>query len=433
MPTVYTAISADLVHPGIMNVIKVARELGELTVGLLTDEAIASHKRLPLLTWEQRREVVEQIVGVARVIPQTTWDYVPVLRRLRPDFVVHGDDWRSGWQAPVRQRVVDALAEWGGRLIEPPYTPGLSSSRLAGLLREIATTSEVRVRQLRRLLAAKPLVRALEAHNGLTGLIVETAEVERDGAPRHFDALWLSSLTDATAKGRPDIEYVDLTSRTATILDLLEVTTKPIIFDGDTGGIPEHFALSVKTLERLGVSAVIIEDKVGLKRNSLYGNDVPQTQDDAGAFARKIRAGKDAQSGTDFMIIARIESLILEKGVADAVARARAYIDAGADGIMIHSRRKDTAELLAFCEEYRGFGAEVPLVVVPTAFSHMREEDLHRAGARVVIYANHLLRSAYPAMRRTAESILRHGRAAEAESECLSIDEVLALIPGGKT
>jgi phosphoenolpyruvate phosphomutase len=432
MPTVYTAISADLVHPGIMNVIKVARELGDLTVGLLTDEAIAEYKRLPFLTWEQRKQVVEEIVGVRRVIPQTTWDYVPVLRQLRPDFVVHGDDWRSGWQVEVRQRVVDTLAEWGGRLVEPPYTPGLSSTRLNVMLRDLANTPEARLRQLRRLLAAKPLVRALEAHNGLTGLIVESAEVERDGVPQHFDALWLSSLTDSTAKGRPDIEYVDLTSRTATILDLLEVTTKPIIFDGDTGGIAEHFVFSVKTLERLGVSAVIIEDKIGLKKNSLFGTDVEQTQDDPAAFARKIRAGKAAQATSDFMIIARIESLILRKGLDDAVARARTYLEAGADGIMIHSKEKDAGDLLAFCDAYRRLGTSVPLVVVPTAFSHMREEDLGRAGARLVIYANHLLRSAYPAMRRTAEAILRHGRALEAEAECMSIEEVLNLIPGGK-
>lgn len=432
MPKVYTAISADLVHPGIMNVIKVARDLGELTVGLLTDEAIAEYKRLPFLTWEQRREVVEQIKGVARVIPQTTWDYVPVLRELRPDFVVHGDDWRSGWQVNVRARVIEALAEWGGKLVEPPYTPGLSSTRLNAMLGDLATTPEVRLRQLRRLLKAKPLVRVLEAHNGLTGLIVETAEVERDGVPQRFDAIWLSSLTDSSAKGRPDIEYVDLTSRTATIMDLLEVTTKPIIFDGDTGGIAEHFALTVKTLERLGVSAVIIEDKVGLKKNSLFGTDVPQTQDDPEAFARKIRAGKAAQATNDFMVVARIESLILEKGREDALARARIYSDAGADAIMIHSRKPDAADLLDFCAAYRAEGLDAPLVVVPSAFSHLREEELRAAGARIVIYANHLLRSAYPAMRRTAEAILRHGRSLEAEEGCMSIDEILHLIPGGR-
>jgi phosphoenolpyruvate phosphomutase len=298
------------------------------------------------------------------------------------------------------------------------------------MLQEIATTREIRLRQLRRLLAAKPLVRALEAHNGLTGLIVETTEVERDGIPQHFDALWLSSLTDSTAKGRPDIEYVDLTSRTATILDLLEVTTKPIIFDFDTGGIAEHFALGVKTLERLGVSAVIIEDKIGLKRNSLLGTDVAQTQDDPESFARKIQAGKAAQVMPEFMIVARVESLILEKGVNDALERARLYVEAGADGIMIHSRRPDAADLLEFCDAYRRLGCEVPLTVVPTAFSHLTEAELGRAGARLVIYANQLLRSAYPAMQRTARSILEHGRALEAERDCMAISEILSLIPG---
>jgi phosphoenolpyruvate phosphomutase len=415
-----------------MNIIKVARDLGEVTVGLLTDEAIAGYKRLPFLSFEQRKAVVEQIKGVVAVVPQETLDYVPNLKKLKPDFVVHGDDWKTGVQMETRRRVLEALDEWGGTLVEPPYTPGISSTQLNASLREIGTTPEVRMKRLRRLLAVKPLTRALEAHNGLTGLIVETTSIESDGVKKEFDALWVSSLTDSTAKGRPDIEYVSLTSRLATIEDILEVTTKPIIFDGDTGGITEHFVFTVKTLERLGVSAVIIEDKVGLKKNSLFGTDVEQMQDDKNAFAHKLSAGKAAQVTDDFMIIARIESLILKQGIYDALARASTYIEAGADAIMIHSKDEDPKEVLEFCSEYARFKRRVPLVAVPTTYNHIKEEELEGAGIRLVIYANHLLRSAYPAMLATAKTILEHSRAKEAEDKLMPISDLLALIPGGK-
>ena len=430
MPTVYVALSADLVHPGHMNILRVARELGQVTVGLLTDQAIASYKRLPYLDYEQRKAVVEEIKGVERVIPQDSLDYVPILKELKPDFVVHGDDWKSGVQQETRRRVIDVLREWGGKLVEPPYTPGISSTRLNASLREIGTTPEIRMRRFRRLLQAKPLVRVLEAHNGLTGLLVEKIRWEGQRGPREFDAIWLSSLTDSVAKGRPDIEYVDLTSRTSTIESILEVSTKPILFDGDTGGIPEHFALTVRTLERLGVSAVIIEDKIGLKRNSLLGSAEAQRQDEPEGFARKIVAGKAAQVTEDFAIIARIESLILGAGVADALRRARVYVEAGADGVMIHCKDRDPKELFEFCAAYRRFERRVPLVAVPTAYPQVTEEELQAAGVGVVIYANHLLRSAYPAMLRSAKSILEHRRALEADEFCMPIREILGLIPG---
>jgi phosphoenolpyruvate phosphomutase len=433
MKTVYVAMSADLVHPGHINIIELARKLGSVTIGLLTDEAIASYKRLPYLSYDQRKAVVEQIKGVDRVVPQETLDYVANLRSLKPDYVIHGDDWKTGVQARTRQRVIDALAEWGGELVEPTYTPGISSTRLNKSLKEIGTTPEIRMRQLRRMLAAKPLIRVMEAHNGLTGLIVENTRVEGpEGRPVEFDAIWLSSLTDSTAKGRPDIEYVDITSRTSTLQDILEVTTKPIIFDGDTGGIREHFMFTVKTLERLGISAVIIEDKVGLKKNSLFGTEVAQMSDEPEAFAAKIKAGREARVTEEFMIIARIESLILGQGLDDALHRARIYIAAGADGIMIHSKDRDTAQLFAFVEAYRGFDASVPLVAVPTAYGHVTEEEFAERGVNMVIYANHLLRSAYPAMVATAETILRHGRIEEIEAACMPIKDILTLIPGGR-
>lgn len=428
--TVYVGMSADLVHPGHLNVIKRASELGAVTVGLLTDEAIASYKRLPYMGFDQRRVVIENIKGVNRVVPQTTLDYVHNLRALKPDYVVHGDDWRSGVQKSVRERVIKVLAEWDGELVEVEYTKGISSSQLNMALKEIGTTPDIRLRKLRRLLNAKKMVRLLEVHNGLTGLIVENTSVNDNGVKKEFDGMWASSLTDSTAKGKPDIEAVDLTSRMHTLNDVLEVTTKPIVYDGDTGGKPEHFVFTVKTLERMGVSAVIIEDKVGLKRNSLYGTSVPQTQDTIEGFSHKISAGKQAQLTNDFMIIARIESLILGHGVEDALARARAYIDAGADGIMIHSSKKDANEILDFCRKYRALDLKVPLVAVPTSYNHITEDELSGAGINVVIYANHLLRSAYPAMISTAQSILEHGRSSDVDSDLMPVNDIINLIPG---
>lgn len=432
MNTVYVGMSADLIHPGHLNIIKVAAELGEVTVGILTDEAIASYKRLPYMTYEQRKLIVENIKGVDRVMPQRTLDYVPNLRELKPDYVVHGDDWKTGVQNNVRERVINVLKEWGGELIEPSYTKNISSSKLNAALREVGTTPEIRMRKFHRLIASKPIVRTIEAHNGLTALIAENTKVTVAGNAREFDAVWISSLTDSTAKGKPDIGYVDLTSRINTIQDVLEGTTKPIILDGDNGGPPEHFVFMVKTLERLGVSAIIIEDKVGLKKNSLFGTDVKQTQDDKDAFAFKISQGKKNQVTEDFMIIARIESLILGKGIEDALMRAQTYIENGVDGIMIHSKENDPAKIFEFCRKYANFEKKVHLVAVPSAYSQVTEDELIEAGVNIVIYANHLLRSAYPSMVKAAETILQYQRALEAEAYCMPIKEILTLIPGSK-
>lgn len=337
---VYVGMSADIIHPGHLNIIHEARKLGSVTVGVLTDAAIASYKRLPYLNYEQRSMVVRNLKGVDEVIPQTTLDYVPNLELIKPDFVVHGDDWKSGVQKETRQRVIDTLAKWGGKVVDIPYTQGISSTMLNTRLKEIGTTPEVRQKRLKRLIDAKNIVRICEAHNGLTGLIVEHTSVDLQGRKHEFDGMWSSSLTDSTSKGKPDIEAVDLTTRLQDINNILECTTKPIIFDGDTGGKPEHFIFTVRTLERLGISAVIIEDKIGLKKNSLFGTDAVQIQDSIENFSAKIHAGKTAQITKDFMIIARIESLIAGKSVDDAIERANAYVDAGADGIMIHSKCK---------------------------------------------------------------------------------------------
>jgi phosphoenolpyruvate phosphomutase / 2-hydroxyethylphosphonate cytidylyltransferase len=428
----YVGMSADLVHIGHLNVLKTAADYGEVVVGLLTDTAIASYKRIPYMEYEQRKQIVESIKGVSRVIPQETLDYVPNLRKLKPTYVVHGDDWKEGVQRETRQRVIDTLAEWNGKLIEVPYTKGISSTQLNKALREIGTTPELRLKSLRRMLQAKPLVRFLDIHNALSGLIIEHAYIDSPEGRREFDGMWGSSLTDSTAKGKPDIEAVDVSARMTTLNEVLEVTTKPIIYDADTGGLTEHFQFTVRTLERLGVSAAIIEDKTGLKKNSLFGNKVAQTQDSIESFCNKIREGKKAQATDDFMIIARIESLILEKGLDDAVQRAKAYLDAGADGILIHSRQKAPDEIFNFCNQYNQMPNRKALVAVPSSYNQVTEEELGDHGVNVVIYANQLLRSAYPAMMETAKSILEHHCSAECDKRMLSIKEILELIPGTK-
>lgn len=430
--SVYVGMSADLVHPGHINVIRQAAELGEVTVGLLTDRAIASYKRVPFMTWAQRAEVIGQLKGVVRVVPQDTLDYVPNLRSYQPDIVVHGDDWRTGVQARVRQSVIAALAEWGGELVEVPYTEGISSSKLHAAMKEVGTTPDIRRASLRRMLNARPLLRFLDLHNALSGLIIEKVSIETSTGRKEFDGMWASSLTDSTAKGKPDIEAVDTTARMTTLNEVLEVTTKPIIYDGDTGGKPEHFQFTVRTLERLGVSAIIIEDKTGLKKNSLFGTDVEQTQDSIEAFSEKIRMGKEAQQSDDFMIIARLESLILGKGVDHAMERAEAFLAAGADGIMIHSRQKTPDEVFEFCARYNRLPNRKPLVAVPSSYNKTLEEELEANGVNVVIYANQLLRSAYPAMLGTALSILKNGRSSECDQQMMPIGEILELIPGTK-
>lgn len=427
--TVYVGMSADLIHPGHLNILHTASQYGKVVVGLLTDEAIASYKRLPCLAFEDRKKIVQNLKNVEEVIAQTTLDYVENLRAVRPDYVVHGDDWKEGPQRETRKRVIATLKEWGGELIEPDYTEGYSSTALNSAVREIGTTPALRMQKLKRLLSAKNIVRVMEAHNGLSGLIVENTSVSKNGMRCEFDAMWLSSLTDSTAKGRPDIEYVDRSSRADTINSILDVTTKPIIYDGDTGGVAEHFAMQVRTLERMGVSAVVIEDKQGLKQNSLFGTERNQVLLDVESMSNKIHAGKQAQVTDDFLIIARIESLIAEMGMEDALERARAYVKAGADGIMIHSRKSSPDEVIEFARLFRAEGYTVPLISVPSSYNSITEEELSDAGFNIVIYANHLLRSAYPAMVSTAESILTHGRSKEVDEQCLSIKEILELIP----
>ncbi|WP_422359135.1 phosphoenolpyruvate mutase [Reichenbachiella sp.] len=429
MKKVYVGMGTDLVHHGHINIIEKARELGEVTIGLLSDEAVSKFARVPFLSFDERKQILENIKGVHEVIPQEELDYEKNLKALKPDYVVHGDDWKTGPQRHIRDRVIKTLAEWGGELVEPEYTSGISSTGLRQALKEIGNTPDIRRRMLRRMLDNNHLVKVMETHNGISGLIVEDTKVELDGEVREFDAMWVSSLTDSTAKGKPDTEYVDRTSRFSTINDILDVTTKPMILDGDTGGVAEHFAMLVRNIERLGLSAVVIEDKVGLKRNSLFGTEVEQTLDTIEGFCEKIQAGKKAQVTDEFMIFSRLESLIADKGMEDALTRAKAYIEAGTDGIMIHSRHKDGKEIMEFMKEYQKFDVKVPVISVPSSYNQFTEEELKAAGFNIVIYANHLLRSAFPAMKKTAESILTHQRSKEADEYCMSIKEILTILP----
>ena len=422
---VYIGMCADLIHHGHLNIIKEAKKYGNVVVGLLTDSAIASYKRLPALCYEERKIIVENIKGVERVVAQETLDYIPNLEKLKPTYVVHGDDWKEGIQKQIRQGVVDKLKEWGGEVVDVPYTKGVSSTKLHNNLKEIGTTPDIRIKMLKRLIESKPIVRILEAHNGLTGLIVEKTKEGYD----EFDGMWLSSLTHSASKGKPDTQYVDITTVSQTLGEIFDVTTKPMIVDLDNGGLVEHFKPTIRSLERLGVSAVIIEDKIGNKRNSLFDDTSNQLQDTIEDFSYKISEGKKSLVTKDFMIIARVESFILGNGLGNAIKRAQAYIEAGADGIMIHSKSKKPDEISSFCEEYKKLKKVVPLIVVPSTYNDITEDELECLGINVVIYANHLLRSAYPSMVDTATSILQNKRSYEANDKCLPIKQVLELIP----
>ena len=424
---------ADIMHPGLTNIINEGTKYGDVIIGLYTDKAIATHKRLPYLNYEQRKEVLQNIKGVSEIVPQDEWSYVPNLLKYKPDYIIHGDDWVYGPDKYIRNEVYKTMEKLGGEVIEIPYTQGITSSGLANEIASLGTTPQARLSSLRRLISAKPIVRILESHNGLTGLIAEHTSIDINGQHREFDGMWSSSLTDSTSKGKPDIEAVDLTTRLHDLNDTLEVTTKPIIFDGDTGGKVEHFGFTVRTLERLGISAVIIEDKIGLKQNSLFGTDAIQTQDTIEGFCTKIKAGKEAQITDDFMVISRCESLIAGKSVDDALERCHAYVEAGTDGIMIHSKDKSGEDIKEFCIRFRERDSQTPIVAVPTTYNQFTEEELAEWGINIVIYANHMLRSAYPAMVKCAETILTYSRSKEAaEQYCMPIKQILNLIPGTK-
>ena len=428
MKTIYTCFCTDVIHEGHINILNHAQQYGEVIVGVLSDEAMIRYNRFPTISFQERLKMVEELSQVSKVIVQEDIMYDEVVRTLRPDYIIHGDNWKQGPERAIRDNVEKLLKQYGGTLLDVPYTYNEQVKHIDDKIKEKLSMPEFRRRRLRQLLTMRPIVKTLEVHSGITGLIAEKTVVEHNGELDQFDAMWISSLCDSIAKGKPDIELVDMTSRFRTIDDVMEVTTKPIIFDGDTGGLIEHFVYTVRSLERMGVSAVIIEDKTGLKKNSLFGTEVMQTQDTIEHFCEKIKAGKRTQLTDSFMIIARIESLILEKGMEDALERARAYVEAGADGIMIHSRRESPSEILAFCDQFRSEDKLTPLVVVPTSYHSITEQELSEHGVNIVIYANQLTRSAFPAMEQTARDILKYHRAQEVDERLLPIKDIITLI-----
>lgn len=428
MKVVYTCFCTDVIHEGHLNIINEAKKYGEVVIGVLSDEAAVCFNRFPSIAFSERLAMVKSIPGIEKVMQQRTVMYDEVIGELKPDYVIHGDNWLEGPMRAIRDNVEGLLASYGGKIIDVPYTYNETVKYIDAKIRDRLSMPEYRRKRLKQILKLRPIVKAIEVHSGLTGIIAEKTIVENDGELDQFDAMWISSLCDSTAKGKPDIELVDMTSRFRTIDDVMEVTTKPIIFDGDTGGMIEHFVYTVRSLERMGVSAVILEDKIGLKKNSLFGNEVEQYQDDVEHFCAKLAAGKKVQLTDDFMIIARIESLILERGMKDALDRAMAYVNAGADGIMIHSRKKDPSEILEFCSTFRRFDTNTPLVVVPTSFNSITEKELSACGVNIVIYANQLTRSAFPAMQKTATDILKYHRAMEVDSRLMPIKEIITLI-----
>lgn len=428
MKTVYTCFTTDYIHEGHLNIINECKKLGRVIVGVLSDEAMVRYNRMSSISFEERMELVKNIDGVDEVVVQDDVMYDGIVEKYHPDYVVHGDNWLTGPMKAIRDNVENLITVYGGEIIDVPYTHNENVIRIDTRMKEKMAMPEYRRKRLRQIIKLRPIVKTIEVHSGLTGLIAEKTIVEHDGEIDQFDAMWISSLCDSTAKGKPDIELVDMTSRFRTIDDVMEVTTKPIIFDGDTGGKIEHFVYTVRTLERMGVSAIIVEDKVGLKKNSLFGTEVSQTQDSIEHFCEKIKAAKDVQLTDEFMIIARIESLILEQGMDDALTRAHAFVEAGADGIMIHSRKKDPAEILEFCDKFREKNKETPIVVVPSSFNSITENELAAHGVNIVIYANQLTRSAFPAMEETARDILKYHRAQEVDDRLMPIKDIISLI-----
>ncbi len=428
MKTVYACFCTDVIHEGHLNIIREAEKYGTVVAGVLSDEAMVRYDRVPLISLTERKKLLQEISGVSRVVVQKEVLYEEILEEIKPDYVIHGDDWQKEPMCTVRQNVIDTLAKWGGELIEIPYTQNEKVKKIDAMMRERAAMPEYRRKRLRQLINLCPIVKTIEVHSGLTGLIAEKTVVSSNGTVNQFDAMWISSLCDSTVKGKPDIELVDMSSRLWTVDEVMEVTTKPIILDGDTGGLIEHFVYNVRTLERMGVSAIIIEDKTGLKKNSLFGTEVPQTQDSIENFCAKIKAGKRVLRTEEFMIIARIESLILEKGVADALSRAKAYVEAGADGIMIHSKKMEPDEVFEFCDKFRAQDKKTPIVAVPTTYHEVTEEELCSHGVNIVIYANQLTRSAFPAMQKTAMDILTCHRAKEADVRLMPIKDIITLI-----
>lgn len=425
---VYVPMGADIIHSGHLNILKEAQKYGKIIIGLFTNSAIAEYKRLPLISYEQRYEIIKNIKGVSKVVAQDTWDYSKNLNKIKPDYLVHGDDWKKGIQKKTREKVIKTLKKWSGKLIEPKYTTNISSSSIKNNINNINLQPENRVSRLKRLMHSKDIVRILKSHNGLTGLIIENLHITKNKKLVEFDGMWSSSLTNSATKGKPDNSSVDFSSRINSLNEMMDVTSKPLVFDADNGGQLEHLPFLVRSLERAGVSAIIMEDKVGLKKNSLFKNQKDTKQDKPKIFAKKIKKICDSRQSRDFMVIARIESFIVEKGLKDALNRAEIYSKAGADAILIHSKEKTPSQIFSFAREFKKSKNYVPLVSVPSTYSKVYEKELIKYGFKLVIYANQLLRAAYPAMQFAAKNILQNGRAFEIDKKIIPIKEIINLI-----
>jgi phosphoenolpyruvate mutase len=426
--TVYVGLSADILHEGHVNILNTAAKYGTVIVGLLTDEAIATYKPLPFLNYSQREMVLKNLKMVDRVIPQKTLDYIFNLEKIRPDYVVHGDDWRKGVQQKIREKVIKVLKKWGGKLIEPQYTKDISSTLIKKKILKSGITNEQRKSKLKRLINAKSIVRIIEAHSGLSALIVENLNFYKKNEFLEFDGIWSSSLTDSTLRGKPDNQSVDYSTRISGLNDILETSLKPIIFDADNGGRIEHLSYLVKNLERLGVSGIVIEDKKGLKKNSLFSDQKETRQEKILEFCKKIKKASESKISDDFLVIARIESLILGKSIKDALHRAEKYSAAGADAILIHSKEKVPKEIFQFAKLFKKSKFYKPMIAIPSTYSKTYEKELIKHDFKIVIYANHLLRASYKAMHDTAKKILIHQRAFEVEKNITSINEIISLI-----
>ena len=423
----YVPLAVDILHSGHLNIINKAKKYGKVVIGLLSDSAVAEYKSIPSLDYKERYKIVENLKNVHKIIKQDTWDYSKILNSLKPDYFVHGDDWKKGIQKKTRQKVIKLLKKNKGKLIEIPYTKNISSTSIkSDLINHLTPTSRVSI--LKRLIDSKKIVRIIESHSPLSGLIAENMKFQRGNIIEQFDGMWSSSLTDSSLKGKPDNQSLDFSSRFTGLGDLFDVTTKPLIFDADNGGRLEHLPFTIRTLERLGVSAVMIEDKIGLKKNSLFKDQSGAKQDSIKDFCKKIELVKKTRNSKDFLIGARIESFILGKGLQDGLKRAKAYSEAGADLILIHSKEKTPKEIFSFSKIFIKTKHYKPLVSVPSTYSKTTETMLIKNGFKIVIYANQLLRAAYPAMQNTARTILNNSRALEADKKIIPIKEIINLI-----
>ncbi len=422
---VYVALSADILHSGHINILKKASKLGDVIVGLLSDEAIAEYKKIPTLNYNQRKIVVESLNMVKSVIPQYVKDYRPNLIKLKPDYVVHGDDWKRGILKESREQVIKELKKWSGKLIELKYTKNISSTKIKKDILSKVSLKHNRTSSLKRLIQSKKLVRVIEAHSPLVGLIIENLTLTKKNKNEIFDAMWSSSLTESLIRGKPDNQSVELSTRINALSDVLDITSKPFIFDADNGGRIEHLPYTVSSMERQGVSAIVIEDKIGFKRNSLFKDQKSTQQDSIKNFSKKIKKIKDTRKSEDFLIVARIESFILGKGLDDALKRAYAYSKAGADAILIHSKENTPSQIFSFSKIFRKSKYYKPMIAVPSSYSKTYEKDLLKNGFSIVIYANHLLRASYKIMEKTALDILRFNRSYETEKNIVSVKDIL--------